>query len=362
VLFAVPFDPVRLEIQGTPVRLLEDVAADAGSAAGRFDFSRTGTFVYQSGRGLLSWVVGLLDETGKTEVLLPMPALYYSPRFSYDGHRLAVGIDNGKGQDIYVYDRQRDVPVQLTYGMQRAADPVWSPDGTHLFFRTYGASPAFWWVRTDGTGQPVRLFDVRSSDMAPGSFSPDGRVVIYSAPVEDGSDDMWTVALDLADSDRPKAAMPQPFFHSRANETRPVFSPDGRWVAYESNESGSSEIYVRAFAASSSAAAGNWQVSSGGGAQPVWSRSGRELFYMVRGQLMVTEYQSGGGRFVAGKPRVWSTLPPVGDTGFSKIDIAPDGKRAVVLMRSQSDENEPAPRMNLLLNFFDEIRRLSPSR
>jgi serine/threonine-protein kinase len=359
VLFAVPFDPVRLEIQGAPTRIIEDVSADAGSAAGRFDVSRAGTFIYQSGTGQLPWSVGLVDDTGKSEPLLTKPALYYSPRFSPDGQRLVMGIDNGKGQDIYVYDRQRDVPVQLTYGMQRAADPVWSPDGKHALFRTYGPSPAFWWVRTDGTGQPVRLLDVRTSDMGPGSFSPDGRVLIYSSAVEDGSEDMWTVALDFADIDRPKAAMPQPFFHSAANETRPAFSPDGDWVAYQSNESGSGEIYVRAFAGSSSAAAGKWQLTSGGGSEPVWSRSGRELFYMVRGGLMVIDYQSVDGRFVAGKPRLWAELPPVGDTGFSRIDIAPDGKRAVVLMRSQSDENEPAPRMNLLLNFFGEVRRLS---
>jgi Tol biopolymer transport system component len=362
VLFAAPFDPVRLEIEGTPARLLEDLAADAGSAAGRFDFSRTGTFIYQSGTGQLPWAVGVVDETGKTELLLTKPALYYSPRFSPDGQRVAIGIDNGKGQDIYVYDRQRDVPVQLTYGMQQAADPVWSSDGTHLFFRTYGASPALWWVRTDGTGQPVRLVDARTADIGPDSLSPDGRVLIYSAPVEDGSEDMWTMALDLADIDRPKAAMPQPFFHTAANESRPAFSPDGRWVAYQSNESGSAEIYVRPYAGAASTAAGKWQISTGGGTEPMWSRSGRHLFYIVRRQLMVTEYQSAGGRFVAGKPRAWATLPPVGDTGFSKIDVAPDGTRVVVLMRSQPDENAPAPRTNLLLNFFDEIRRLSPSK
>ena len=362
VLFAVPFDPVRLEIQGTPTRLLEDVAADAGNAAGRFEFSRTGTFIYQSGTGLLPWTVGIQDETGKSEPLLPKAALYYSPRFSPDGQRIAVGIDSGKGQDIYVYDRQRDVPVQLTYGGQRAADPVWSADGRHLVFRTYGVSRAFWWVRTDGTGEPVQLRDDNSGDVGPDSLSPDGRTLIYSAPREDGNEDMWTMALDLADVDHPKAGMPQAFFHSAANESRPAFSPDGRWVAYESNESGSAEIYVRAFAGAASPAAGKWQVSTVGGTQPEWSRTSRELFYVERGRIMATEYQGADGRFVAGKPRIWSTLPPLGDTGFSKFDIAPDAKRAVVLMRSRPDENQPAPRMNLLLNFFDEIRRLAPSK
>jgi Protein kinase domain/WD40-like Beta Propeller Repeat len=104
VVFAVPFDPDRLALEGTPSPLLEDVAADPGSAAGHFDVSRTGTLIYKSGTGLMPWTIGLLDAEGKAEPLLPKPELYYSPRFSPDGQRLAVGIDSGKGADLYIYD------------------------------------------------------------------------------------------------------------------------------------------------------------------------------------------------------------------------------------------------------------------
>jgi serine/threonine-protein kinase len=354
-LFAVPFDPVGLEIRGTPTRLLENVAADPGTGSGRFDFSRTGTFIYESGAGLIPWTVVWLGPDGNTAPLLAKPSLYYSPRVSPDGQRLAVGIDSGKGQDIYVYDRQRDVQVRLTPTGLPSADPVWTADGKHLLFHSYSTpSPALWWVRTDGTSQPVRLLEVNVGDMGPQALSPDGRHLIYTR------DDLWTIALDMSDVDHPKPGSPEAFFQSPASETKPAFSPDGRWVAFASNESGVNEIYVRAFGRNASRASGKWQVSSGGGGDPIWARSGRELFFVAVGNVMVTEYQHVNGTFVASKPRVWTMMPRVGNTGFSRYDIAPDGSRAAILARPQLD-SEPMPRMNLLLNFFDEIRRLAPA-
>jgi Tol biopolymer transport system component len=356
VLFVVPFDPVRLEIQGTPTRLLENVAVDPGTAAGRFDFSRTGTFVYESGTGLLPWTVAWLGADGKTMPLLVKPGLYYSPRLSPDGQRLAIGIDSGKGQEIYVYDRQRDVQIRLTDTEQASADPVWSADGKHLLFRTYGASRGLWWVRTDATAPPVHLIDVAAGDLGPDTLSPDGRHIIYAAT----GGDMWTIALDMSDVDHPKPGPPEPYFHSPASETKPTFSPDGRWVAYASNESGPNEIYVRPFGGTTPRAGGKWQISSGGGSDPVWSRSGRQLFFIAGDRIMVTEYQDVGGTFVASKPRAWASLPRVGNTGFSRYDVSPDAARVVILARPEV-ATEQMPRINLLLNFFDEIRRLSPA-
>jgi serine/threonine-protein kinase len=361
VLFAVPFDPDRLALEGAPAPLLDDVAADPGSAAGHFDVSRTGTLIYKSGIGLAPWTIGWLDASGKTEPLLRKPELYYSPRFSPDGRRVAVGIDSGKGADLYTYDWQRDVALRLTYSGQVNADPVWTADGKYLLFRGRHADGlALWWIRTDGTGQPVRLLDVDVGDLGPSSLSPDSRLLIYSARKDSGSYDMWTVALDLTDANQPRTGIPQPFFHSAANEQRPAFSPDGRWIAYLSNETGTSDLYVRSAPASGVGAGGKWQVSSGGGGPPVWSRTSNELFFMADNRMMVVPYQIADGALMASKPRVWATMPPIGNTGFSSYDLAPDGKRFAVFMRPPGTADEQ--RVHVLFNVFGEIRRVSPAK
>ena len=363
VLFGVPFDPERLAIEGTPTPLLDDVAANSGAAAGHFDFSRTGTLIYRSGVGLQPWTIAWLEPSGKTQPLLPKPSLYYSPRISPGGDRLAVGIDGGKGADIYTYDWQRDQLVRLTFNGDTNADPVWAPDGKHVLFRGgLTTTPALWWVRADGAGSPVRLLEVRAGDLGPNSFSPDGRRLIFSALRDGGGQDLWTVSLDLLDPDHPKAGIPQPFLVSPANEARPAFSPDGRWVAYVSDEGATWEIYVRSASAAASRPDGKWQVSMGGGAQIMWSRVRPELFFTAGNQVMVATYTAAEGTFIASKPRVWTPFASVGDTGFSSVDLAPDGKRFAIFTRPGAQTGEEAPRVQMLFNFFEEVRRLAPGK
>ena len=159
------------------------------------------------------------------------------------------------------------------------------------------------------------------------------------------------MSIDASNPDRPKGGQPEPFLRTPASETRPAFH-DGRWVAYMSNETGVMEVYVRPFARPASESGGKWKISTAGGAVPIWSRNGRELFYLgPENRIMVSEFVVSGNSFVASKPRVWSGQQ-LFSAGFTNFDLAPDGKRFAIL---------PAPgtradvRVTVLLNFFDEL-------
>ena len=155
-----------------------------------------------------------------------------------------------------------------------------------------------------------------------------------------------------------KAGQPEPFLKSQSNDTNPVFSPDGHWLAYQSNESGRMEVYVRAFPPPASRQGGKWQISNSGGGLPIWSPNGRELLYLNRSadQMMSVSYTVKGDAFQADKPRVW-----IAKVGGTSMTLSPDGKRLAVLTPVASPE---APRqeheVTILFNFFDELRRRVP--
>jgi hypothetical protein len=224
VLYGAPFDPVRLEIEGVPTALLDDVAADPGSGAGHVDVSRTGALVYRSGTGSRPWNVSWVNSDGTAQPLLTKPGLYYSPRVSPDGQRLALSIDEGKGADIFVYDLHRDVIRRLTFTGRLNADPVWTPDGMHLLFRGVSdAGWAIWWMRSDGAGEPQRLLNIYVGDMGSNSLSSDGRLLIYSARRDQGSYALWTVTLDLRDPDHPAPGAPNRSFTAPRTTPFPRF-------------------------------------------------------------------------------------------------------------------------------------------
>ena len=230
---------------------------------------------------------------------------------------------------------------------------MWAPDGKHIVFQD--APSSLLWIRSDGAGAPQRLLETANIAL-PWSFSPDGRRLAYRD--DSPGQDLWTLPLDLTDSGHPKASRPELFLRTLANEAVPRFSPDGRWIAYRSVESGSNEIYVRPFPAGSG---GRWQISSGGGFYGLWSSNGRELFYETAdNRIMVVDYTVGGASFVPGRPRVWSDKQ-LFYTGTSNLDLAPDGKRFAVFALPQ-----PAPgakgsvHITMLENFFDELKRRIP--
>jgi hypothetical protein len=360
-LYGVPFDPARLELAGTAVPLLDDAATTRANGAGQFNFSGVasgaGTLVYRKGNGSeLTWPVEWLDSAGKTQPLLAKPGNYNAPRLSPDGQRLALAVTAGKVQDAYVYDLQRDIISRLTF--TGGTTPIWAPDGKHL---VVSEGSSVWWVRADGAGEPQRLMEDTTQSIVYGySFSPDGLRLAYMSINSETSFDIWVLPLDVSDPDHPKPGKPEPFLRTKSSELEPVFSPDGRWIAYRSNESGVFELYVRP--SQNSAGGGKWQISNGGRVQhPLWPREGRQLFYQtLDNQIMVADYTVQGDSFVAGKPRLWSPAQILAPSGLYNMDVTADGKRMVVFPRPDVKEDTGSVHVTFLLNFFDELRRRAP--
>src|ERR1700674_1783241 len=244
-LYAVGFDLDRLEVRGTPAPLLQDVAGNAQSGGGQYDVARNGTLVYLSGKSSnSSWPVAWMDSAGKTKPLLAAPGQYYMPRFSPDGKRLALAVGPVAVGDIQVYDWQRDTMTRLTF-TQANRFPVWTPDGKHIAFQS--RSPGGYsirWVRADGAGEPQLLLESKG-ELRPYSFSPDGKRLAFAEPGVDTSFDLWTLPLDVREPQQPKPGKPGLILRTRFDEEEPAFSPDGRWIASASNESGRFEVYVR---------------------------------------------------------------------------------------------------------------------
>jgi serine/threonine-protein kinase len=356
VLFGVPFDPERLELEGTPSPVLERVAADPLSGGGQFDVSTNGTLVYLEGSGTRAWSLVTLTADGKTEAIVPNPAMYYSPRFSPDGRRLAFAIEAGNGSDIFVYDFANRSTTRLSFDQQGNIEPIWTPDGQHIVYRSIRRA-ALWWVRADGVGEPQRLYSSSAPAIQATAFSPDGRRLAFQEE-RDPSDslDVSILPLDVSDPDHPRPGAPQRLLSTSANETLAAFSPDGQWIAYSSDESGQSEVYVRR----DSEPAGKWQVSIGGGSLPMWSRTGREILYRGPGnRIMVAAYQVSGDSLVPRQPRQWSSIPTL-SPGFTNLDLAPDGKRIAALL-SLEPPRTGTLHVTFLLNFFDELKRSAPA-
>ena len=353
-LFAVPFDVDRLEVRGIPSPVLDQVGYNAGQGSAQLDFSQNGTLIYRSGgvTGGGLFTIAWLDGSGKVQPLLAKPGDYVNPSLSPDGQRLAVDVEEGSGTNTWVYDWRRDTMTRLTF--TGSILPVWSPDGRYIAFDAPGEGMSV--IRSDGAGKPQLLTPSKTFQL-PWSFAPDGKRLAFFELSSATGYDLWTVPLE-SDSAGLRAGKPEVFLQTPATELAPSFSPDGRWIAYYSNESGINQVYVRAFPDKS----GKWQISNSGGTLPMWSRTGHELFFETLDRhIMVTTYAVKGDSFVADKPRMWSDKQLGNPANRKNFDLAPDGKRIVALMPVETAEaQKPQNHVTFLENFFDEVRRKVP--
>jgi serine/threonine-protein kinase len=365
-LFGVPFDLKPMEVTGQPAPILENVVTNTATGGAQFSFSESGNFVYVAGGNVIQNVsVYWMDRQGKFAPLRETPGAYASPALSPDGKRLALQIRDGKRTDIWVYEWERDTLTRLTFGSESNASPVWTPDGQRITYTSLekrGVS-SLYWKRADGAGDALRLTETKNSK-DPGSWRPDGKILAFTQLNPDSSYDILTLPIEGNEKSGWKAGAPKPFLNSPFNEQHAAFSPDGRWLAYSSNESGIPEVYVRPFPGPG----GKWLISAGGGLFPKWSRNGRELFYRTMdSKIMMAAYTTTGDSFHADKPQLWSPGQFTGRGPVSNFDMHPDGKRSVVLKDSAvlkdsvAGEAKAVNKVSFILNFFDELRRKVPT-
>lgn len=358
-LYAAPFDLKRQEITGAAAPVFESVAYSETSGGAEFSFSETGLFAYVPGKGFAAGSsIQWMDASGQLKPLRSTPMSYRFPRFSPDGTRLAVNVAE-PSIDIWVYDWLRDTFTRLTFGPGRNEAPVWTPDGQRLAFASDrdGGPENIYWQRADGTG-PVQRLTESKNEQIPWSWTPHGEALLFVEVSEGQKTDIWKLPVEGNERSGWKPGKPEVLLNSPFVEYAPAVSPDGRWLAYASNESGKFQVYVTPFPSGS----GKWPVSSSGGQYPVWSPNGKDLFYEngedELGQMMVASYTESPGSFRVEKPRLWSPARFTFLGPSPTVGLHPDGKRFAVLEESREPEIN---KVDLLLNFFDEVRRRVPT-
>ena len=276
-LLAVPFDLDELQVMGSPVPVLQGVLMRPNFGNAEFSVSRNGSLLYARGE---SWGeenrVVWVDREGQTQQLIETPRAFFDVRVSPDGRFLALLVDAANA-NLWVYDIARATSTRFTFGFDNQS-PIWTPDGHRVTFNTTRTQPSsIFWQASDGTGQAERLTTSEHSQH-PISWSPDGKIL---ALMEANPATGWDIFVLSLDGDR----TPKPFLQTNFNERAPEFSPNGRWIAYYSDESGQDEVYVRQFPS----AEGKIQVSTGGGEISVWNPNGEELFYHNGDKMMVVD-------------------------------------------------------------------------
>jgi len=353
-LWAVPFDAQRLEKTGPEVLVVAGVQQDGHFGTAAYAISSDGMLVYLPGGDMsiegrntsLMWV----DRDGRQEPLDLEQRQYLAPQISPDGERVAVVIrteaDLG---DILIIDLMSGTSSRLTIGQGPHYNPHWTPNGESMIYWWHPPDEEAGLFRqaADGTGRAERLTASGSSFQLPLALTPDGGQMVFEQATP--SDDLYLMSLD-------GSTEPQPLLNSPHNEMDAVISPDERWIAYASDETGQLEIYVRPFP---NVGGGTWQISDGGGIEPLWSPDGSELFFRNGVGFFSVSIRSEGAAITRGTPEEMFAGLYMNNLGSTpNYDMSPDGQRFLVV----DESNRPSERAALVVveNWFEELNRLAP--
>jgi Tol biopolymer transport system component len=342
---AAPFDLKRLEVTGPAVPVLEDVYMNRSNGNVQVALSAEGTLVYLAGAGAeapreLVWV----DRKGIAKPVGATPSGFEQPSVSPDGKKIAVHI-RPPSDDIWIYDLGRGTLARLTFQPGEDESPVWSPDGKYVAFSaSLSDRPrSVLWKNADGSGAED-VIATSGFHTHLGSFTPDGRLLAYTNYESETRGDIWL--LPLAEDRKPR-----PFLQTPFNEIDPKISPDGRWIAYVSDETGREEVYVQSLGGSG----GKYQVSTDGGFGPLWARNGHELFYRKDTKVMAVTVTTNPS-FAASTPRtLFEGTYDIHPRREGVWDIMPDGQHFLMVRPTAHESSQD--QFRVVLNFSTEIQR-----
>ena len=342
-LMATSFDPESQEITGQPVPVLSGISSDANGTMD-YAFSGDGTLVYIPARSFVRTLVWV-DRQGTTQPLTDIQHAFHSPRLSPDGRRVAVTIGTRTEGQIWIYDIARATLTPLTFEGVNVI-PIWTLDGRRLAFTSDRAgSFNLFWMQADGTGE-IEQLSSNLEGQFPYSWSPDG-LLAYRQTTGGVAGDMWILPLN-------GERKPWPFLATQFFETNPIFSPDGRWMAFMSDQSGQFEVYVKAYPGPG----GMMQISTDEGYDPRWAPNGQELFYQKRNpdKMMAVSIQT-EPTFEAGTPRLLFEGGAYA-RGGARTAYDVDSQGRFLMMK---EEEQTAEQINVVLNWFEELNRLVPT-
>jgi serine/threonine-protein kinase len=341
---AIPFDLARLEANGSPVPLTENISISA-AARGSFAISETGTLVFvvaYPAENKLVWV----DRQGRTVPAVKESGIYEHPRLSANDKRVTVTSSSEKGGDVMVYDLERGARIRLTVEGSINNFPAWSADGSRITFNTTRAELGIFWKPADGSGQAEMLL-ARKYPRLPGSWTRDGKFLAFTEINPKSGKDIWIFKRD--------SSVASPLLSSPFQEHSPVFSPDGSWLIYVSDESGREEVYATRYPGLDE----KKSISTSGGREPVWSRDGQEVFYRNGDQLIAVPVQLSPA-FAIGESRVilegtwaegaWQEQSITN----ADYDVSADGQRFLMV---EVEESSTASELRVVVNWFEELKR-----
>jgi serine/threonine-protein kinase len=322
-IMAVPFDERRHEPTGAPVPVINDAAVGGGGPL-KGATSRSGSLVYLNGSSTQQVV--LTEPQGASTVLVSQPGQYLHPRLSPDGKQLALEVGTSGATEIYIFDIASGTLAPLTTDGSFNTNPEWTSDDKRvLYISTRDGRPGLWWQPADHSGPAQRLIKADSVVFAEAVMSGDGRMLVVHVDGIRTTNDLWYRGLTNDTVMKPLVTTP-------FNELGPRISPDGRWLAFASDESGSFQVYVTPLPGPG----GRYQVSNAGGVAPVWSPDGRRLYYPSAGRLEAATLAFAPAFAVTARATVLESgisSPPA----HANYDVTPDGKRFVLLKATGGD-------------------------